>query len=409
MSAESEDQRVLAVIQGSAYGGAHNQVVRLHQRLSSRGFATTVLMTNEAGNASSRLHAEGIDVRLERLRRIRAHRPLATIAYVLTFRLQVQRLRAHIRSVGASIVQAHGITNFDVAIAGRLEGAAVVWQILDTRAPAFLRYILSPVVVRLADAILATGTTILDVYPAIRPASGRTYSYFPPVNDRSTPEIAEARARGRASLGLQASDIAVGCLANFNPQKGHDQLIEAFARVRRRQPTARLFIRGASSAGHEGYLRSLNQLVARTGLREEAVGSLSPDLAPGDFVAALDIFCLSAAGRSEGTPTVVIEAMQAGVPIVATAAGGVADLFTDGLHGFLVPVGDKTALTSALDHLVADPLLRARMGASARRHAQVELSIDRCEAAYFDAYSKALERATRRRVSGLTRDRPDQL
>lgn len=399
-----QSRRVLVVIQGAAYGGAHNQAARLGARLLQQGFGTRVLMTDEPGNAAERLRHEDVPIELMRLRRIRARKPVATLHYLVTLPLQVRRLRRCIRASGASIVQAHGITNLDVAVAADRERVALVWQILDTRAPAILRRLLSPIVVRLADAVLVTGTTTLRFYPKIAEVGERLHSYFPPVEARTAEQVAAARARARAILGASESDVLVGSLANLNPQKGHDHLLTAFALIDGRVDyPARLLIRGAVSAGHEQYRRALDAMVVGHGLPHDTLGTLPPDVPASDFIAALDVFCLSAVGRSEGTPTVIIEAMQAGLPVVVTAAGGVTDLVRDGVDGLVVDPSDDRALADAIGRLVGDPPLRRRMGAAARERATTNFAIERCVQAYLDAYSDAIAHRLKRGIKGRHR------
>jgi len=82
------------------------------------------------------------------------------------------------------------------------------------------------------------------------------------------------------------------------------------------------------------------------------------------LLAQAGVFVLSS--RYEGLPLSIIEAMCAGLPIVATDVGGVSELVEDGVNGFLVPAGNQTALTERLDHLQSDPALRVRMGQASR-------------------------------------------
>lgn len=80
-----------------------------------------------------------------------------------------------------------------------------------------------------------------------------------------------------------------------------------------------------------------------------------------------DIFCLPSHYPQEGQPLVVLEAMAAELPVVATAWRGIADTVVDGVTGFLVPISDPVAVSSKLAELVDDPDLRRRMGAEGRR------------------------------------------
>jgi 2-deoxystreptamine N-acetyl-D-glucosaminyltransferase/2-deoxystreptamine glucosyltransferase len=85
-------------------------------------------------------------------------------------------------------------------------------------------------------------------------------------------------------------------------------------------------------------------------------------------LAALDVLVLPSAYEEMGS--VLVEAMAAGLPVVASAVGGIPEVVQDGVTGLLVPPGDADALAAALDRLVADPALRARLAAGARAHAR---------------------------------------
>lgn len=107
-----------------------------------------------------------------------------------------------------------------------------------------------------------------------------------------------------------------------------------------------------------------------------------------DLLAAADVFVL--ASRWEGLPYSVIEAMMAGLPVVASRVGGLPELVVDGLTGFLVPPGDAEALGRALARLLRDPAERARMGEAARRRALAEFTVDRMVAGTRSVYLASL-------------------
>jgi glycosyltransferase involved in cell wall biosynthesis len=88
---------------------------------------------------------------------------------------------------------------------------------------------------------------------------------------------------------------------------------------------------------------------------------------------AFDVACLSSV--HEGVPITVIEAMAAGLPVVATDCGSLRDMVTDGDQGFIVPVGDSAALAARLLTLAEDPELRRRQGDAARDRAEKRYSI----------------------------------
>ena len=97
-----------------------------------------------------------------------------------------------------------------------------------------------------------------------------------------------------------------------------------------------------------------------------------------------DAFCLPS--LIEGLPMALIEAMGTGLPVIASAVGGVPEVVTDGESGMLVAPADPAALAAALRTLARDPDLRARMGESARRVVRDHLSIERSVEAYTSLY-----------------------
>jgi glycosyltransferase involved in cell wall biosynthesis len=161
-------------------------------------------------------------------------------------------------------------------------------------------------------------------------------------------------ARFRAELGLDGA-LLVGSVGNLRQQKAYEILIEAAARLCERVPAAQILIAG------EGPDRPrLEALVARLGVGG-AVTLLGARSDIPDLLAALEVaVCCS---DFEGSPLAVMEYMQAGLPVVGTRIGGLAELLDDGGNGLVVEPRDPAALAAALAELLEDAELRARLGA----------------------------------------------
>ncbi len=162
----------------------------------------------------------------------------------------------------------------------------------------------------------------------------------------------------RAELGFGPGEVALGTLCRLEPIKGVADLVEAFIRLAPDQPALRLVIAG------DGPLREpLQARAALAGLADRVVldGRWRP---PRRVLPALDLFVLPS--HNEGMGRALVEAMAAGLAIVATDVGGVAEVLEDGRCGVLVPPRDPAALAVAIARLTADPDRCAALGAAAR-------------------------------------------
>jgi len=160
--------------------------------------------------------------------------------------------------------------------------------------------------------------------------------------------------------------LMIGRLA---PPKRPDLALRALAAVRTRVPEAELHVVG------DGPLRgSAERLAGELGLGE-SVRFLGHREDVPELLAHAE--CALLASDYEGCPLSVVEAMAASVPVVATAAGGTAELVTPGRTGTLAPRGDADALAAALEDVLADPARAAELGAEGRRNAEADLSLER--------------------------------
>jgi glycosyltransferase involved in cell wall biosynthesis len=193
---------------------------------------------------------------------------------------------------------------------------------------------------------------------------------------RPDPREAWRRARGFAS-----DDLLVAAVARLEPQKNPAGAIEAFGRALGGRASAHLVWAGAGSL-----LEASRQAVKAFGLegRVHFLG-VCDDADLAGLLAASDLFLLASVW--EGSPVAAIEAMAAGLPVVATAVGGVPELVEHGVTGLLAPRGDIPALANALAALAGDPERRRSMGCAAARRVERFSS-----ASMVDAYAALFEK-----------------
>ena len=173
-------------------------------------------------------------------------------------------------------------------------------------------------------------------------------------------------------------------VANLRPEKGHDVLIDAAVDVLRRFPDARFEIVG----GGPDLAPLLARAEARRVLHAFTFLGQRDDVAA--RLAAADIFVLPS--RSEAFPNAVLEAMAAGLPIVASRVGGLCELIEEGTTGLLVPPGDPQPLADRICRLIADPPHAARMGSAARTAVHARYSFERMVESFESIYLTELTR-----------------
>ena len=197
---------------------------------------------------------------------------------------------------------------------------------------------------------------------------------------------APGRDEARKSLGLGTGPILL-CVGRLARDKGFATAIEALARL---ESDARLLVLGS---GPERAL--LEQTARRTGVsdRVDFLGS-KPRAEVVHHLAASDVFVFPTE-RDEAAPLVPLEAMAAGLPVVASDIGGGAELIESGKNGLLVPPASVDSLARAIDSLLADDALRRRMGEAARERIVERYTIEamtRQTAAVYELAAKRLQK-----------------
>jgi glycosyltransferase involved in cell wall biosynthesis len=197
---------------------------------------------------------------------------------------------------------------------------------------------------------------------------------------------AQTRRRIRAQLGLPDEAPVAGIVARLTAAKDHVNLFDAFVRLRAPHPRARLVVVG------DGELRDdLHRAVRERGLADAVVFTGRRDDVA-DVLSAFDVFVLPSS--TEGLAVTLLEAMAAGLPVVATRVGGNGEVVVDGETGLLAPPRDSGALAACLGQLFADPARGARYGARGRARARARFGVEAMAARYQEIYE------------GLARGRP---
>jgi len=352
--------RILHVDTASGWRGGQNQVLLTARGMAARGHSVT-LACRAGGLLESRARAAGLAVAALPFRGDLWPPAILGLARIL-------------RQTGAEVAQlhdAHAVSNGLLAAALAGKSTLLATRRVDFCLPGYLsrrKYAACRRVIVVSRAI----ASILERHGL--PAD-RLRLVYEGVPDRAP------QAGGRAALGIPEGAPVVGNVAALTDHKDHVSLIEAAARVRARIPDAWFVIVG------DGERREHLEALARerglggrclfTGFRND-LDRLLP---------AFTVFCLSS--HLEGLGTSLLDAMAFGLPVVATAAGGIPEAVEDGRTGRVVPVRDPDALAAALVEVLTDPERQRSLGAAGRLRFLERFTADRMVEATLRVYEEA--------------------
>ena len=182
----------------------------------------------------------------------------------------------------------------------------------------------------------------------------------------------------RRMLGCKPHNFVIGIVARLAEEKDHQTLLKAFQQLNQERPETRLVIIG------DGPLREPLEQLAANGGTAPSIRFLGERHDIPHLLSGLDVFALSS--RTEGLPMTVLEAMAAGLPIVASQVGGVPAAVENGVTGWLVPAGAPLALAQALKFVAQDKHAAHEMGQAGRKKLEREFSVSHTAARYEEVY-----------------------
>lgn len=352
--------RLLLVGNSVARGGAETQLARLAIGAAVRGHDVTVCTLLDLTGWQDELTAAGVTL---------LHLPTSGWRDAPRTLLRAWRIARSLRP--------HAIIGFDyqasllVRVVGRLARVPVVISSIrnqDLGGPARDRLVratdrLATVTTtnshRVADLLLARGVV----------RSGRTAVVPNGIDVAASTQVQRSRAAVRDELGVAEGRFLWVCVAHLRPAKALPFLVDALAGARTLGPDAQFLVvvgDGASRDELQAHADGVAPGAVRyVGLRDDVA----------DLLAAGDGAVL--ASRAEGLPNALMEAMAAGLPVVSTRVGGVAELITDGVHGWLVPPDDTDALARRMSQLASStPSARRTMGEAGRERVIAEFDLD---------------------------------
>jgi len=369
-NARAGHPRVLQVVLSLTPGGTERLVVETVKRLRSE-FPMAVCCLDDEGAWARELTSCGVPVTA--LRRKSGFRPSLGRAIA-------RAAKQH----EATVLHCHHYSPFVYGCLARVAYGAghVIFTEhgrLDDEPPSWKRRVANRVLRRLPEAVFAVSDDLRRhmIAAGFSPAVVKViYNGIDigPLPDRT------ARARVRGILGVGEEVLVVGTVARLDVVKDLGALVRATAALSREMPVALVVVgEGAERPLLENLAAELSvaSQVRFLGHRDDAR----------DLLAGCDVYANTSV--SEGISLTILEAMAAGLPVVATAVGGTPEIL-DATCGRLVPARDPNSVVAAVRALALAPAVRQSLGLAARQRVETRFTLDRMVGEYRDAYCKAV-------------------
>ena len=367
--------RIVHVIESLGVGGAESALVALAGAQVRRGDDVTVVALE--GQATLVADLEQAGVRVDVLGARRSANPLPKAA----------RLREILRAVQPDVIHSH-LLHADILVGVAAGGHTRVTTLHNmmfdahparTLAQRLRKAALAQILRRRFDARIAVSRAVGDHYAA-------HLGLPPPTIIPNAVRAPGAGSLDRASLahqlGLDPEARWIVNPARLVVEKGQRGLIAGFAEAMSANPDLQLVIAGKGPLHDD-----LRHAAAQAGARIVLTGELPPAQL-GALMRHAQFGILPS--LSEGAPVALVEMMLAGLPIIASAVGGIPDLIVEGATGLLIEPGNPTAIAKAITRIANDAQLAARCGAAARELAEKIYRSDEIAAAVGAVYSQAI-------------------
>lgn len=277
-------------------------------------------------------------------------------------------MRRLIREQRLAIVHSNTTAVLAGALAARLAGVPHVWHVHEiTTRPRWFAQLMAVCVGLLSQRAVFVSAATRDHLCALSP---RVRSKAVVIHNGIDTARALDGRRGvlRSECGWAESHCVVGMVGRINWWKGQGALLACAARLLPSDDSLRFLMVGGTFDGDNSVRDDLLAAIARQGLDGRVVvQDFRSDV--GNVLADIDIFVLPST-EPDPFPTVVLEAMAAGKPIVAFRHGGVVEMVEDGVSGILCAPRSEAELAAAIQRLAASPALRAQMGQAGRERLQ---------------------------------------
>jgi len=357
---------VMHIVLSLECGGLEKLAIDLSENMNQNGFSARICCLENTGELENQANSKGIEVVLVKKR--------PGLDMTLLF-----RLARIMREKRIDLVHTHNMSPLLYGtLAAKIAGIPAVINTRHGRE----KYQRSPFIWNMNNAIVAISEDARhQMLRWNRFDKNKTRVIYNGI------DVDKYSFKGRGnefkkSLNLDSSTRLIASVARLSPEKDQFTLLNAFSRVLMRNCRTKMVIIG------DGALRKELELYAeKLGLSKDVFFLGFRQDIP-EILSGIDLFAVSS--LMEGVSLTILEAMAAGLPIIATKVGGNPEVIVDGVTGILVSSKDPNAMADAIIKVLANAELAKSMGLAARRRVEEKFSLNRMANEYMDLYESCL-------------------
>lgn len=387
-------RNILVVHNNNDLYGGDKVLLELLSRLDRARFVPFVVLptdTRHINRFSPELERLGIEYRflpLGVLRR-RYFKPWRLPRFAFEVLAGTRALLRLIKEKNIALVHTNTNTILAGPIAARIARLPHIWSIHElVLEPDVVRATLHFLIPRLSTKVVTVSRAVRDHMLKDAPKFADRFEFILGSIDVEPFLKAGGRSRVRREWGVSDDELLVGMAARVTRWKGQAVFAEMAKLLAQRRPKVKYVAVGGVFDTENFFMEGFKEQVRALGIAEYLIIQDFRSDMP-DVFAALDVFVLPST-QPEPFGLVVLEAMAAGKPVVATAPGGPSETVVEGETGYLVEPADPAATAAAVEKLLADPVTRARMGEEGRKRACAIFALPRYVREFQDLYSRLI-------------------
>ena len=361
---------ILALHSSSGLYGSSKVFLEAIKTFSAEGHSIVAVLSEE-GPLSDELRLTNADVRIVRLGIIRrkyfSFTGIFNRAYYLS--KAILTLKKIIREENIDLVYSNTTAVLAGAFAAKATGRKHIWHIHEIiEKPAFLHRFFAWIISKYCTQVIAVSHAVKEHWQKENTSEKikviyNGFDYSPFYNNESTL---------RKELNIEEDAVIIGTIGRISEWKGQDYFLQIAGQISKSHNNIKFVIAGDTYPGNEYLIQSLNSIAEQEKI-ENSTFFLGFRKDVNNILHSFDIFVLPSI-LPDPLPTVVLEAMAAGKPVIATKQGGSVEMIKNNETGYLIPIKEPKKAASIIKELIIDKNLRTKLGAAGQKRVEEQFS-----------------------------------